>query len=391
MEVNPFLYLFAALSAGISAIIVILALAIKDIQQRGFISSESRTGLEVWLVGMLSTGVGVFLQQDLPPAGRIMSFLLTVLLSGLSVYYTCYDSVTRTDVAAWLRSLGILLQSQMRIDQALDLLSRSCPSRKLALISRIIKRGIMEGEPLSYMLGLKGIGEVFGGVVQTAVQGGERRGNLPDVLIELSDLTDFYKSKANVDADAPHAESIYTPIDEFSGIEIPDIRKLRKPLEHVDMKAISGAASAYTSAEQSDPARRIRQLALSSAPGVRVILTIFRMATAEGVPEIFLAMEETRRFRGMKVSFKEKTGDVTQVMTIPMHVASAALNELKLLADIPYWQRNTARSSFVAHYEGKPYRLTIRLAELNGEETARIAIEEEIVGLGSYADLPKAS
>lgn len=383
--------LIATLAAGIISLPIILMLASRDYDERKFLSAESQSALKVWGSAMLFVVLGLFLDGNSVLYARDASFLLGLDFFGLSVYYAYYRPVSRKEVAVWLKSLGILLKSRMRIDQALDLMARSCPSRKMSKISRIMRRAVMEGESLSYLMGLNGIGEVFGAEVQDAVREGELHGDLPLVLIELSGMADFFKSKAVIDKNAPHAESLYKPTGHFDGVKIPEINKLRKPLENVDLKIISDAAAEYTAAEEKDPTLKLRLLSVSNAPGVRVILTVLRMATAEKIPEVILAMEENKKFRGMRVSFCETGGEFVSVMTIPQHVAPLALNELKLLADIPYWQKNSARSSFIVHYEGKPYRLTIRLAERNGEEIIRIAIVEEVLGYAAYTDIAKAS
>lgn len=278
--------------------------------------------------------------------------IAVVYLSALSMVRDRWRKVPPSEIALWCRELGLLLEQNVPIVHALDVLARDSRSRKLYELSLALREAVRRGETISESACLPPLC----GYPAELIKAGEHSGNLGTALVGLADV--FERRGRLKIGEARPAKPERPEADESQVIEemLVYLPKGLEEAEELLSTRVAGTDRPESAAENSAV--------------VRVVNAVLAQSIRDGANHIFFKSND-----GISVEYGYDEVARQAMITLPPVIRDQVARRLKLLADIPYWRRPPATGFINISYDDEPFRLVL-FAELeeSSEETLRLDI-----------------
>ncbi|MEN6521554.1 MAG: type II secretion system F family protein [Armatimonadota bacterium] len=292
------------------------------------------------------------------------SIIVAVVLA-VTTYLVVRRHKTAREVSSWLGMLGVMLKSGVSIEQALQTLAVEPKTRKFARITKEIQQGIEDGDSLSGViraLSCYRTKRFLSGAAILAIEEAEKKGNLPDVLIDLSRYRmRQLPSMAQTDSDGE------TPVIEL--IEEP-----QSPAFNNTSTSISDALDKYGDSEDFGELcnNSLSIMHLDKTPLSRIITTIITGAISSDSSEIRFAATPM----GMMVLYVKSNEEPREMMFLPRYIEQPIRNKFMRLAGISYWSIADETGEFAAKFLGKLYQLKVFSTPDDPQAFMRIVIQK---------------
>jgi hypothetical protein len=240
------------------------------------------------------------------------------------------------EIALWCRELGLLLQQNVPILKALDVVAQDCASYRLFEFTLALREAVRDGEALSDWACLPPLT----GYAADVIKAGEQSGSLAGALTGLAEV---FERRGRLGIGERRSEPPEKPTAQSSEEEMTHIFLSLPGQAREAEKLLSTRIAGVEAAEFAN-----------DSPIVRLANVIIAHAIQETATHIFFVSNG-----GVSVEFGDTEDERRQVMTIPTWARDSTMRRLKLLADIPYWKKPPATGFITVSYRGEPYRLVL--------------------------------
>jgi hypothetical protein len=296
--------------------------------------------------------------EVLPLAAQIkIPFAGTALIgstycSVLSVFRGRWRRIRASEMALWCRQLGLLLQQNVPIIRALDIVADDSRSIRLRDLSVLLREAVCRGEAISGWTCLPPLC----GYPAEVIKAGEQSGRLGTALVGLSEVFERrgklgIHEPRPVKPERPKPEPFTRAMEEVL-LEIPEGIEVSEQLLSTRVPGVDAAELGENS------------------PVIRLVNIVIAQAIREGASHVYFISDG-----GVSVEYGYDEEERRAIITLPPEIRDQAIRRLKLLADVPYWHKPPSTGFINIVYDGEQHRLVLWIeSDEAGEESVRLDI-----------------
>lgn len=271
--------------------------------------------------------------------------------------------IRASEIALWCRQLGLLLQQNVPIIRALDIVADDSRSERLRELSYLLRDAVCRGEAISGWTCLPPLC----GYPAEVIKAGEQSGRLGTALIGLSEIFErrgrlgIHEHKP-IKAERPKPEPLTRAMEEVL-LDIPEGIEVSENLLSTRVPGVDAAEVG------------------ESSPVIRLVNIVLAQAIREGASHIYFISDG-----GVSVEYGYDEAERRAIITLPPEIRDQAIRRLKLLADVPYWHKPPSTGFINIVYDGEQHRLVLWIeSDEAGEESVRL----DILPAGDFGGSPE--